>query len=140
MGIVKAVLIDPFACSVHEVDLDADDYTSVHRLLCHSTHRVDYFTAAYPDTPYAQSDSIFVDEEGALKPITRFFKVYGYQTVLAGKGLVVGSDATGEPHSYTTNLEMIRRTTFYYERVEGMGLIRTFAPWAPRHEPAIAPS
>lgn len=92
---VKAILIDPFECSVTETEHDASNYRDIYRLLSHPTMPVDCMTTAY--VPWLKSgDALFVDDEGLLKPCLRFFLVNGYNQPLAGKGLILGSDDEGE--------------------------------------------
>lgn len=129
---VRAVLIDPWACSVSQVDHDADNIHETYRLLSHQTNAVSLLAVNYPDIPFDENDTIYSDHDGLLKPIDRYFKVPGGQ-VIAGKGLVVGSDLVGEVGDFKTPFDLIRRTTFFLERIEAVGLVRTFNPWTPRH-------
>lgn len=132
--IVKAILIDPFKCSVSEVDLDASDYRNIYKHISHETMRVDIFTVAYPGDPFDSGDAIFVDDEGPLKACSRYFRVRGYSQPLCGKGLIIGSDDAGHERSARTPIQLIKRGLLFLERVEGLGLIQTYTPWQPRHE------
>lgn len=84
---MKAYLIDVASRTITETDYSGD-YKDIYRHLGCST-----FDLARID----EGDGIFVDDEGLLKgPVYNFFAIRGYTQPLAGKGLVLGSDAEGE--------------------------------------------
>ena len=104
---VRAILIDPFACTVTEVEHDASDYRHIYTLLSHESMPVDCFTCAYSDR-LQPGEAIYVDDNGLLKPCDRFFVFAGYPDPLAGKGLILGSDEDGETAAATSDLDSIR--------------------------------
>src|SRR5438876_11911364 len=99
--LVRAILIDPFACTVTDVETDAGDYRDLYRLLSHRTMEVDTFDRCYFDG-LAGYDALFFDDEGLMKPCARFFQLVSVSNrqpltnPLAGKGLIVGADADGD--------------------------------------------
>lgn len=125
---VRAILIDPFACKVTEVEHDASDFRGIYALLSHEVHPVSTFTAAYSDM-LRPGEAIFVDDNGLLNNPLRFFLFAGYHQPLAGKGLILGSDHEGETVGATSALLFIRRRVMFAEHVPGLGLVRTHAPW-----------
>lgn len=124
---VKGILIDPFACTVTEVEHDADDYTGIYKLISHESMRVGTFTCAYPDL-LKPGDAIFVDDDGLLKPCERFFNFAGYPQPLAGKGLVLGSDEDGDTQSAASSVDIVRISTEFLQR-SGNALVVVSQPW-----------
>src|SRR6187399_3262614 len=92
--IVKGILIDPFACTVTEVEHDASGIDGIYKLLSHESMPVNLFTTA-TSRALDDRDAIFVDDEGLLKPCSRFFVIRGEQPY-AGKGLILGADREGD--------------------------------------------
>jgi hypothetical protein len=101
---MKAFLIDPFTQTINEVDYNGD-YKSIYSLISSSAINVDTFTCVNLNE---QEDTIFVDDEGLLKDLNsqRFFTVNGH--VLAGKGLVLGTNEEGESVSPKITIEQLR--------------------------------
>lgn len=134
MRLVKGILIDPFACTVIEVEHDADDYKNIHRLISHETKTVDIFTCAYSDL-LQPGEAVFVDDEGLLTPCDRFFMLNGHPTQpLAGKGLLLGSNGNGDTISASTSLECIKEQVMFLGRDAGR-LVRVAIPWQPKRIP-----
>jgi hypothetical protein len=134
--IVRAILIDPFKCSVTLVDHDASDLRNIYSVLSHEMMRVSVFSIACPDDPVRDGDALFYDLEGMMSACNRFFRIAGGQPI-CGKGLLLGADFNGEPAHCLSDLTCVRRATVFFERVEGIGLVRTFTPWKPHHAPSI---
>lgn len=109
---VRAILIDPFACTVTEVEHDASNYQHIYTLLSHESMPVDCFTCVYSDH-LAEGEVIFVDDNGLLKPCDRFFVFADYHQPLAGKGLILGSDEYGDTVAATSDLEAIRARVIF---------------------------
>jgi hypothetical protein len=124
---VKGILIDPFACTVTEVEHDADHYQGIYDLISHESMKVGTFTCAYSDL-LKPGDAIFVDDDGLLKHCERFFQIAGHPQPLAGKGLVLGSDDEGDTVSCKTSLDIVRMSVVFAERVAA-GLLVTRTPW-----------
>ena len=124
----KGILIDPFACSVTEVDLPGP-YSCLYPVLSHESMPVDLFTTAYP--PWLEdNDCILVDDEGLLKPCDRFFFADGYPQPLAGKGIVLGADDKGETIAPRTSLVTVKARITFLAR-GGPHLFATTTPWQP---------
>lgn len=124
----KGVLIDPFACTVTEVELPGPDYKCIYPVLSHISMPVDCFTAAYPEGLRGR-DAIFVDDNGLLKPCERFFVIRGYPQELAGKGLVLGADGAGNTISAETKIATIKDRVMFLQHRGGGRFWRTTDPW-----------
>lgn len=137
----KAILIDPFACTVTEVDYSGD-YRDIYKLLSHESMPVRNFEAAYPEF-LKEGDTVYVDEEGLLKPCARFILAHGHGQPFAGKALVFGTDEDGESVSPKTDLETIRRAFVFLAHHGDEPVIdestptftQTSAPWTPPKDP-----
>jgi hypothetical protein len=92
---IKAILIDPFACTVTHVELDGDNHKSYYPHLSHPSMSVDCFTSVPLDV-LTGSDTLFVDDEGQLKDAQRWFTIHTGHQPYAGKGLIVGADWDGD--------------------------------------------
>jgi hypothetical protein len=130
--IIKAILIDPFACTITEVEYDGDDYKQIYPLLSHESMKVNTFTCAYPSS-LASHDAVYVDDEGLFKNPQRFFLIPSNGQPLAGKGLVIGADDEGESTSAETPLEALKRQVIFLERSQFVHdeyfLRETKTPW-----------
>ena len=126
---IKGILIDPFACTVAEVEHDGDDHRNIYKLISHeSIPVVDTFSCAYHPDLLEEGDAVFVDENALLGRCERFFILKGYPQLLAGKGLVLGSDREGHIVSAATDPEAIKRAVKFAKRfVVGGRLTKT--PW-----------
>lgn len=83
---MRAILIDPEAKTITEVDYDGN-YKSIYKLIGCQTFTV---------VGINDNESIFVDDEGLLNNPEFFFMWRGYHQPLAGKGLILGVDDEGE--------------------------------------------
>lgn len=137
--IVRAILIDPFKCSVTLVEHDSRDLWNVYRTLSHETVQVSIFDVVYPDIPFLDGDAIFYDSEASSRPLRRAFRVSGYSQPIAGKGLVLGTNMRGEMDDCITDLVTVRKATRFFERVDELGLVDTLTPWTPHHEAPLVP-
>ena len=128
---LTAILIDPFACEVKEIQLpdahDASILKAYYAALSHETHPVTYFDAARAGLLRGR-DVIFVDDEGLLQPRQRYFLHVGYHMPLAGKGLIVGATRSGDAKSAETKLSEVQRCTVFL-KVEGKHFVATTTPW-----------
>lgn len=136
MRLVRAILIDPFACVITEVRHNADDYREIYGFLSHESMKVTTFTAVY----LPNGDAVFVDDEGLLKPCDRFFHLIDYHEVLAGKGLILGANAQGETVDCNSDIEAISESALFLRREPDAvaaltqdrfvrGLRNTTTPW-----------
>jgi hypothetical protein len=87
----------------------------------------DYFTCAYSDM-LQPGEAILVDDNGLLNSPVRFFKFAGYAQPLAGKGLILGSDAEGDTSAATSKLDTIKSAVMFAD-VRGNSLVQTNQPW-----------
>lgn len=127
---LRAILIDPFACTVTEIDLPrGDDLAAYYSALSHETMKVSIFEAVRASMLRGH-DVIFVDEEGTFKPCDRFFSHAGFHSPLIGKGLIVGANAAGDAKSADTPLASVKRCVVFLERI-GNQLNLTDTPWMP---------
>lgn len=100
MNYLNGILIDPFLKKVTNVKVDSDKtLTDMYKQIGCSMVEVVNLTQ-YSDNTSVQD--IWVDEEGLLKPSgeQRFFKIsdlpFGHPGVIAGRGLILGSNRKGE--------------------------------------------
>jgi hypothetical protein len=126
---IKAISIDPFTCTVSEVEYDGSDFTQIYPLMSHPAHPVDTFTTARVDT-LREGDALFVDDEGLFKSPPRWFQIAGGHQPFAGKGLIIGSDSDGESRSCKTSVDLVRMSVIFLERFgNGHGLIQAREPY-----------
>jgi len=123
---IKAISIDPFTCTVSEVEYDAAEYSNIYPLLSHQLHPVECFTTAQVDT-LKGLDALFVDDNGLLNGPIRFFQIAGGYQPFAGKGLIIGADEEGDSQSAETPIDLVRMSVMFLERV-GTGLIEVTWP------------
>ncbi len=97
--VLKAILIDPLEMLVSEV-FYGGEMEEIYELI-----EAKPFTVAYFGT---DGDGIFIDDEGLFRQGQRFFKFDGYPQPLAGKGLILGSDESGESIAPTISLDEVR--------------------------------
>ena len=127
--LVKGILIDPFACTVTEVEHDAESINNIYDLISHETMPVDCFTCAYARA-LAPGDAIFVDDEGPFKKPDRFFTYPGNPQPLAGKGLLLGSDIDGNTSSALTPIYLARIGVLFFRTTNNVhALEETTEPW-----------
>lgn len=99
---MKAILIDPFARTVEEVEYTGE-YTNINEHI-----KAQYFDVVRINR---KGDAIFVDDEGLINgnENQQFFGWIGYANPLAGRGLVLGTDDEGESISPSIDLETVRK-------------------------------
>ena len=105
---MKAYLIDPFEKSINEVEYSGD-YQDIYKLI-----NADLFDVVYMD----DGIGVFVDDEGLFKDNQAFFQV-GY-AMLAGRGLVLGTDDEGESISPKISLKDLAKKIKFMSREEVM--------------------
>jgi len=92
---IKAILIDPYARAITEVEHD-DSLASIYALL-----HADCFDCVRINTV---GDVIYVDDEGLYRQ-DQFFAYDRYPNPLAGRGLVLGTGSQGESIDPTITVE-----------------------------------
>lgn len=105
---MKAYLIDPFEKSISEVEYSGD-FNDIYKLI-----NADLFDVAYIDDKLG----VFVDDEGLFKDNQEFFQV-GY-AMLAGYGLVLGTDDEGNSISPNISLKDLAKKVRFLTREEVM--------------------
>jgi len=100
---MKAYLIDPFEKAITEVNYSGNWEDIAPMIGC------DYFTAVQLND---DEDTVFVDDEGLLKDQSEmhYFRIKmepNYEQVIAGKGLVLGTNAEGESVEPLCNIEWL---------------------------------
>lgn len=117
----KAIFIDSVNRSIREVTIEG--------LKDMQMHVGGYIQSAYE---WANGDTLYVDEEGMLKPQEHWFRISTRpDQPLAGNGLIVGSDDEGENADVATLLAEI--DVAFYDRSQA-------ASWAKANasDPAIS--
>jgi len=125
----KGILIDPFACTVTEVDFPDTDYRRLYPLLSHESMPVDCFEAVHVRGLNSR-DVLYVDESGRLKPCDRYFVIQGFPEPLCGKGLILGCNAAGDSVSPKTPLLVVCASVRFLECDDRKWRTAT-KPWAP---------
>jgi hypothetical protein len=109
---IKAILIDPYAGTVTEVDHDesTENFAGTYKLLSGAPHDVDIVERVF----LPNGDMIWLDENGKISAIDglRCFKIEGYPELLAGRGLLVGDGGQKDAPPKTTLDEARRAVTF----------------------------
>jgi hypothetical protein len=129
MKLINVILIDPFACEVREIQIEAGNLQSYYDALSHESMAVDIFTTAKPGI-LKGLDALFVDDEGLLKNAQRWFVMPTAHQSFAGKGLIVGADSSGDSTDAATDVRLIRAITVFAEP-SGDALRVVQAPWTP---------
>jgi hypothetical protein len=108
---MKAFSINAENRTVTEVRL-GKDYKEIYTLLGEG---VDMFQCVDISD---NGDTIYVDEEGLLKPQDNFFLYKGYNQPLAGNGLVLGTTDEGESTSPKISLKEVVENVVFMNRYE----------------------
>lgn len=101
---MRAIHIDPIHRSVASVEYSGDYQQIYHLIDC------DTFDVARINN---KGDGIFVDDEGLFKEHQTFFYIEGYPQPLAGKGLMLGTDAGGESVEPTLSTDEVRHRVHF---------------------------
>jgi hypothetical protein len=91
---IKAILIDPETRTIREVLVDEKDFLDS----CYKLIGCNLIEVAVD----LDDDTIYVDEEGLCKQVKGLFEVVGAHQPFAGRGLVVGYNASADKHVDTT--------------------------------------
>jgi hypothetical protein len=112
---VRAILIDPVAKTVTEVEHDAKDFTDIHRLLSDPENglKVGCFTAVGIDRHH----HVFVDDNGLLEDPKHFFEWKGYGQPLAGRGLVLATDEAGDTVAAMISLDAVKAAVSFNDGI-----------------------
>lgn len=108
---MRAFLIDPVPRTVEQLDFQGD-YEEIQRALGYDDARP-LFTVI----EVQNGDTLFVDDEGLLKPGLSAFHWRGYHAPLAGKGLLLGTDREGSSTDARATLEEVREHVVWTDLV-----------------------
>lgn len=133
---MRAVLIDPFACKVHDVFLPdpGDPWELLESIYIVLSHPPAIRVRDLDGVHLGNTDFLLVDGHGLLKASPRWFRLQGLHfETLAGKGLVVGRnpDSTETDTSYTV-ADLDYRAVFLEMTGDGQHLRQVRQPWSPR--------
>lgn len=96
---MRGILIDPFAKTITEVEVEKGIH-AIYELIDATCFDVVGLNDA--------GDLVYVDDEGLYREDQAFFVWHGYETPLAGKGLILGCDCEGESRSPRIMVEEVR--------------------------------
>ncbi len=110
---MRAILIDPFAETITEIDYSGD-YRDIYKLI-----RIE-------DRPFiilqiAYHENMFLDDEGLYQPGQRFFRFAGYAGTLAGCGLIIGEDEDGESAATELPLAWVEQKVSFTPNIRFLG-------------------
>lgn len=83
---MKAYMIDAHEKRVYDILISGVEN------IASALRRARYYQIAHV---FQNGDTVFVDEEGFLKPQTAYFRIRGYDAIFAGDGVAVGPENTG---------------------------------------------
>jgi len=142
---IKAILIDPFAIQVRFIKLPHPLVTdqweclnAMYAALSHGTCPVRTIEAVRLHAEDGVSNFLIVDGDGRVRddPPARWFYLWHlHHETIAGKGLIIGADDSGNERSTTLALDEIEwRCRFFEVRLEANGthLVGTRQPWGQR--------
>jgi hypothetical protein len=118
---LNAVLIDPVAMTVIDTDVEQDNIHDIYKAI-----GVDCFDVARVHINFANrlsEVSVFVDDEGLLKPDRSYFglKADTGTTTLAGKGLVLGPPSRdGRAQGCLVSASQLRPYVVFYISIDGL--------------------
>jgi hypothetical protein len=115
---LRGILIDSVTESITEVTHNGD-YREIYKFLSdpENGYNVDTFTVVYID----ERNVIFVDDNGLLTNPRHFFAWRGYPQPLAGRGLILGSDAEGETIGTRISLEKVKKNVAFTNKLRVAG-------------------
>lgn len=106
---IETLLIDPVAREVRPVDYSGD-WRSIAVLL-------ECAPSPFTVVQFPRGDALYVDDEGLLKQPRHFFIVNGYDGLLAGRGLFMGTNREGNAAPLrVVTLEWLRDNVAFFER------------------------
>jgi hypothetical protein len=121
MPYIKALVIDPYACTIEPVQIE-DHFTAWYAPLSTAKGKVDMAEKIQTPPGYwppflAHGDMILVDEAGLYKDHTRWFGWHGAYQTFAGKGLIVGTIGENQA-DVQTSIESARKHIVFFEGSE----------------------
>ena len=128
---MKAIFINSTLRTVSLVDISDTGHGSanldeMHALLSRDASRCDCFTTG---GEFDNLDTVFVDDEGLLKP-NNFFELPGvYPTPLAGNAIILGTNDEGESIDVKTSVETVRAMVKFYTPLE-LKILSAQGKWA----------
>lgn len=109
---MKTIVINPKDRTITEAEYNGD-FKEIYTLLSFEDFGVDTFTAVRID----ESETIFVDDNGLINDngnYNGFFYVKGdYPVMLAGKGVILATDAEGESIGTKLTLDQVKNMILF---------------------------
>ena len=124
---MRAILIDPFACEVREVECELERQP-ICDLLSHPTTRVRSLNRIAANIVHPNETFIF-DAEAFDKGGKRLFVFDDGSFSVPAKGLVVAYDADNNLCAATSSLEAIKNGISFAIETNDGGMIPTTTPW-----------
>jgi hypothetical protein len=104
---MKAYLIDPWSCTITEVERTAD-YRDVYRHLTNLEE--DDIVTLMDAIRLDDGDAIMVDDEGLFKPAPMWSLMPPFNPIeIRGRGLVCGSDSEGNCANVKIGLDALKK-------------------------------
>ena len=97
---MKAYLIDPYECTITQVEYSGD-FEEIYKLI-----DCDYFDCVGFNE---FRDTLYVDDEGLYKDNKEFFMIDGYPQPLVGKALVLGTNREGDSIAPKISLTKLKK-------------------------------
>jgi len=115
--VIRAILIDPFGCTITEGAVDRGDINAFHELLSHPAMPVAEVSQPVLMPDAFGGDVAIVDEDGLNVMVERYWGVDGFSHPLAGKALLVGEpDAEGRLTAARSTVELARRKIGFFSK------------------------
>lgn len=110
---MRAILIDPFAREVREVQI-GEGLQPIYDQI-----KADCFTVV----GLGLGEGLFLDDEGLFRSKQEYFALGGTGTpVLAGRGLILGSDSEGESVDSRLDVERVRALVRWLSAAEAVAM------------------
>ncbi len=104
---IRGILINSDTGNITHVQLEHNSLQEMYKLI-----GCKYIEAARSPVLRGQ-DVIYVDEEGLLHDPNLFFQIAGNPQPLAGNGLILGTDRSGDCKDAETPLDVVKRSVSF---------------------------
>jgi hypothetical protein len=119
---MRALLIDPIAKTITEVDHNGD-YHQIYEYLSDPANGLKATT--FDSVRVDNTNVIYVDDDGLLKDPRYFFMFSHYHQPLAGRGLVLGVSSSGDTIATTLTVKKLSPFITYTDKLEVIGMEHT---------------
>lgn len=116
-GKMRGILIDPFTQTISQVDYNGD-YHEIYRLLSDPVS-VDTFTAIN----IGERNTIWLDDNGLYQKDQQYFKYFGIDQPLAGKGLILATNNSGNSVETKLPIAEVQRNVAWATNVRFVGMV-----------------